>query len=566
MLLQKAYQTLLADICVLRGIHLDVPNDIPMSWILIDGPKLDKDLLRYLEYGGDETPAFPEWIKPLWEAFVTSDDARVLASLRQALVFCYKAEFEPTNEQIETAEMQFLETDADVGSWDDWFVRTGQTDLIFRTARRILSRCICNVKWSEITPKHGPGAVYPPRVPMHKSRFSTLYRGIQECYPYDQFFCGLYSYWNEVMVEEKNMAITEESDIVCNLIPVPKDSRGPRLIAVHPAEAIWIQQGQRLLLEDAIIRDPVIGRSINFSDQKVNGSKALSASIDRAYVTLDLKEASDRIGSELVKYLFGYASRFLFCSRASHIKVGKRVHELRKFAPMGNCLTFPVQSLVFYSLVRAGIRCHYGIDCVDIYVFGDDIVFPSKYYDGAMRGLIMSGLIPNMNKTFRHGFFRESCGVDAYKGIDVTPQRIKIHELNSYSEVMSACTLAKSLRMRGYDSCSSFIYSLVRRFVGKLHLSSNPLTQGIFEYVKSTETVWRYEDSLRFNRNLQRWEVRCLLVQASVIAPLIGDWYHLQDSLLSLEHSSLPYRDRGTEYPVPYRERLTYGWTPLPLA
>jgi hypothetical protein len=34
------------------------------------------------------------------------------------------------------------------------------------------------------------------------------------------------------------------ADIIeAKLIAVPKDSRGPRLICVHPAESIWIQQG-----------------------------------------------------------------------------------------------------------------------------------------------------------------------------------------------------------------------------------------------------------------------------------------------------------------------------------
>jgi hypothetical protein len=561
-MLIDTYQCLLADVCDSTRIHLDAPVDLCMSWVLIEGPKLDKQLLQYIEHGETERPSFPEWIKPLFEAFVLNQDPGVLRGLRQLLVFCYKAELEPTSEQRETATEQFLETDRSIDVWDEYFKCKSLRDVMFREARKLISRVIYKADWSEITPSHGPGAVFPPSLPRDKSNFTSVYAKIQQLYPYDKYFCGLPSFWWEVMVANDHK-LQELESISCNLVMVPKDSRGPRLICVHPKEAIWIQQGQRSVLERCIRKSHLTVGSINLNNQLINGALALDSSKTREFVTLDLKEASDRISLKLVQYLFGSASAYLESTRAENVVLPDgRVHSLRKFAPMGNCLTFPVQSLLFWAIVRASIRCHYGIDCSEIFVFGDDIIYPSKYHTGALRGLIRAGVIPNMTKTFRHGFFRESCGVEAFKGVDITPYRMKVAGLKSYSDAISLCSLAKRLRIAGYERCASGIYSKIRKRIGRLHLSNNPDTQGLYEYVSSTRDIFLYEESLRFNRGFQRWETRFSLLAPSKDKGRSDDWYHLQDSLIRIGTlCPSAFSDRGTEYTVPYRERLTNGWT-----
>lgn len=559
-MLIKTYRHLLVDIVDHTGIHLDAPDDLTLSWVLSEAPKLDKQLLMWLEDGELEQPSFPDWLLPLWEAFLEKFDEGILKSLRQLLVFCYKAEFESSIEQDEVALRGFIDTDLSIDTWNEYF-KSHLQDPLFREARRLVGLVIHKANWSEISPSHGPGAVFPPRKPCFKSDFNTIYDSIQNLYPFDQFFHGLPSFWWENLVD-KDHKIQTSDKIVCHLTAVPKDSRGPRLIAVHPAEAIWIQQGQRRILERCITNNPLTRHCINFDDQSINGNIALVSSKTKGFVTLDLKEASDRLSNVLVHYLFGDAHRFFDASRAGYV-TGLRidgVHELRKFAPMGNCLTFPVQSLVFWALVRSGIRCHYGFDCNDIYVFGDDIVYPSKYHTGALNALIRAGLVPNMSKTFRLGSFRESCGVDAFNGINITPYRMKAPSITSYSDAVSFCDLAKRLRLGGFHHCSSYIYSKVRAFMGKLHLSNNPLTQGIFEYV-STREFLLYEKSHRFNDDLQRWESRVALLKPAKASLSSHDWYHVQDSLLRISREGGWFSERQTEYPVPYRYRLTYGWT-----
>lgn len=565
-ILLTVYNRLLVDICELSGVPLGVPDEITMDWVLKEGPALEKQILIYLENGGLE-PVMPEWLKPLWDRFIVTDDGLYLRYIRQVLLFCYKAELKPTNEQTTASQDAFVNTEEGVGIWNTAFGSRPHS-ATHSTARQIVTsvvrECSRRGKFKQIIPGHGPGAVFPPRNPWSKSCFLTLYSSIQPHYPYDQFFCGLHSFWKETMVDERSGPLVEQDDIIANLIAVPKDSRGPRLICVHPAEAIWIQQGQRSVLEDAITQSSLTAGKINFTDQTVNGQLALASSVTRELVTLDLKEASDRISSELVRYLFGETVyELLSCSRANKVKLlDGRVITLQKWAPMGNCLTFPVQSLIFWALVRASIVSRYGVNCTDIYVFGDDILYPSKYHDCVVNGLVSSGLIPNMNKTFVKGFFRESCGVDAYKGIDVTPFRMKAVDVNSTESAVSVLDLAKRMRIAGYVGSSAYLYSLLSGRYGRLPLSNNPDATGFVEYVdRDLVSLILCEPKMRFKRTVHTWGVPNLMVKAVVNDGYTRDWYHVQDSLLELARLGNRYSDRRRQYTVPYRAQLTYGWT-----
>jgi len=556
------YSRLIADISILSGVPLGAPDEITDDWMLITAPKLDKELLMFLE-GTGELPVFPDWIKPLLDSFLSSMDGKYLKLLRQLLLFCYKIELEPTNEQLEEAQASFENTDASIRDWNLYFRETDRS--LFASARQIVGKVIYRIDWSSILPSHGPGAVYPSAKPHAKSKFRTIYSGIEKFYPYYEYFHGLPSN-RDLEVDHDQARLLSSDDIVARLDAVPKDSRGPRLICVHPSEAIWIQQGCRGLLERAITapRSPCYGR-ITFNDQTVNGGLALASSTSRDLCTLDLKEASDRISCDLVRYLFGdFVYDRISCSRANKVKLlDGRVISLEKWASMGNALCFPVQSLVFFALVQAGIKSRYGVNCSEVYVFGDDILFPSKYYDGAVNALIRAGLVPNVGKTFRHGFFRESCGVDAFKGVNVTPHRLKKTDVRAVSGALSVCSLARALGQAGFRLTSDALYRHVSRYFGLLPLSNNPLAQGIYRYEDCDfGKLLTYERSLRFNQRLHRWETRLLLVGGTNISVSNGEWYHLQDSILRLTHNGEGgISDRGLEYSVPHRERSKRGWT-----
>jgi len=599
MFVLQTFNRLLADVRTLSGTSLDVPDKITYSWVLNRGPELDKKILGFLEHeaffvpdfwqSGDNIPDsykfgpmylsimedMPEWLMPLWTRFLERGDGFTLRLLRTVLLFCYKVEHQPSEEQINDAQSAFEENDRLCGVSAARF--NDQCLLhVFTIARQTVGSIIYRNNWKEIVPQHGPGGVYPPRPPADKSCFFTLYESIDEHYPFYEFFCGISLYWWDHAVNECSGSVQVHTDIVAKLVAVPKDSRGPRLICVHPAEAVWIQLGLAKLLEASIERNHRTRGKINFTDQSVNARLALHSSSSQRFSTLDLKEASDRISCELVRHLFGdYVYSILSCCRANKIKLlDGRVLELRKWAPMGNGLTFPVQSLIFWSLVTAGIYVTHGVSCDEVYVFGDDIIFPSCFMDGAIRGLVCAGLVPNMSKTFAKGFFRESCGTDAFKGTIVTPLRMKKGDINSLEHIVSNLDLAKRLRRSGYEQCAAFLYTTIRRRLGSMRIgrrcrngiylpiSNDPDSAGLYEYQDiSFAQLMEREPKLRFRSGTQVWGCRTILVGGLSNKPLIHDWYHVQDSLLAISRDRYCQCDRGTEYAIPYRTRLIYGWT-----
>lgn len=557
----RIFIRLLADVSHLSRVAVKAPRDIDIPWILNEGPRLDKELLKYLETG-HSAPLFPEWLRPLSDD-VTGDhpDPQSLKYLRQILMFGYKAETISDESQNKTAQAEFIDRDISIDVFDRYF-RTERSHYCFVEARKLVARVICNIDFLKIEPSHGPGAVFPPCRPSEKSRFNTIYTPIEAMYPFYEYFQATSSCLLDA--HRTYHGLNTSNEIIARLTAVPKDSRGPRLISVHPKESVWVQQGIRRLLEDAITdpRSPCFGK-VNFSDQSINGKIALRSSVTRAFSTIDLKEASDCISAELVSYLFGTSYKFLDCCRATHVQLfDGAVHPLRKYAPMGNATTFPVESLVFWAAIVSGISCRHGIYCDDVYVFGDDIAVPSEYYETAIQTLVRFGLLPGVNKCFSKGWFRESCGIDAFKGVNVTPIRLKQHEASSPTPAVAMCAMAKRLRARGYVRTATEIYSIVEAESGMRLLKSNNYdTQGLFEWVDMD--YWRFigehSTSIRWTNTHQH--VSKILQASSVIDALVKhDWYHVLDSLLRVTGAS---DSRKLEYPVPFRTRLVKGWSPV---
>lgn len=61
----------------------------------------------------------------------------------------------------------------------------------------------------------------------------------------------------------------------------------------------------------------------------------------------------------------------------------------------------------------------------DITVYGDDIVIPSMDYVWFLSALEKAGFTPNRRKSFCFSKFRESCGINAFDGVDVTETRLQ---------------------------------------------------------------------------------------------------------------------------------------------
>jgi hypothetical protein len=104
---------------------------------------------------------------------------------------------------------------------------------------------------------------------------------------------------------------------------------------------------------------------------------------------------------------------------------------LKKFSTMGSANTFPVESLVFLCVALAAVATKRGWRRIrredleslseEVAVFGDDIVIPVDSRELFVHALEVLYFKVNDTKSFWSGNFRESCGIDAFNGINVTP-------------------------------------------------------------------------------------------------------------------------------------------------
>jgi hypothetical protein len=287
--------------------------------------------------------------------------------------------------------------------------------------------------WWELVPKHGKGAISDREKGVVKYDFIHWPRKLGLWFPYDWYGSGnLHS--------ESHPSDREPPS---RLHAVPKTYKGPRLIAAEPAAHIWVQLSIWNWLKRRVPQT-LFGRSVRFTDQEWSRKRTLSSSMDGKYCTIDLSSASDRMSCRLVEYLFQgseilegiHACRTRLMAQtisASH----PNVIALNKFATQGSALTFPLQSMVYTMLVVWALRLHEGkgmtlegleADAKRVTVFGDDIIAPSSAYETIKLVLHECGLKVNDSKSFAIGKFRESCGMDAYNGVDVTPA----YHLDSY--------------------------------------------------------------------------------------------------------------------------------------
>jgi hypothetical protein len=365
--------------------------------------------------------------------------AEVIRALRQFVYLFYKLElpFTPLDELKVVYE--FIETDRNLpGSFD-------LRDPILRRARAFCTRLFSKFNPRNIIPRHGPGAVSTGEKISEKGEFKRIYRTLERFYPFTEYFMYSLSHVTDYPDWLQSRETLEHG--TAKVVLVPKDSRGPRLISCEPLELQWIQQGLASSLMQYIERNPLTSGFVNFTDQSVNQWLALVSSQTGDYVTLDMKEASDRVSLSLVERLFSGTQLYealLACRSAATKLPSGEVLGLRKFAPMGSACCFPIEAMCFYALALAVLSAHYMCsmqECVGrVYVYGDDIICKREDYALLLQSFPQFGLLFNSGKCCIRGFFRESCGTDAFRGVDVTPLKVRtvwsssksVHSLVSY--------------------------------------------------------------------------------------------------------------------------------------
>lgn len=269
------------------------------------------------------------------------------------------------------------------------------------------------------------------------------------------------------------------------LISVLKNSTSRRTITVEPILRQYLQQGLNTVLRESITECSILRNCLALTDQSLNQKLALEGSQNRKWATIDLKSASDLLSQKLVKSVFGHHADFHRClmdSRSPYVYTGSSNEPdmtLGKFAGMGNATTFPVQSICFAVVSIAAILHNWGTkpstEMVKrasrlVRVYGDDIIVHSDHAHQVVKWLHDVGLKVNVKKSFLEGNFRESCGIEAYDGVDITPLYIRYwpHQI---AESPSVCahlvSLSNHLWMQGLYSASDVLKEKVEEFLGK---------------------------------------------------------------------------------------------------
>jgi hypothetical protein len=224
---------------------------------------------------------------------------------------------------------------------------------------------------------------------------------------------------------------------------VPKAKEKLRIVCTEPVLNMFIQKGIGKSLEGLLIK--YFG--INLSTQpELNRELARKGSVDGSFGTIDLSCASDSVSLNLLREILPpYVLRWLELSRSpvTTLPGGKQV-ELHMVSSMGNGFTFPLQTLLFATIVSACYRLK-GIKLDtrktrnkprNFGVFGDDIIVMAECYHTVSAALRLFGFTVNETKSFNCGHFRESCGGDFWKGHDV--RGVYLKSLKTRADVYSA--------------------------------------------------------------------------------------------------------------------------------
>jgi len=453
---------------------------------------VDPTLFRYFRKSG----AIPAFLQDMLGRIFDKETGRILndvnpqqisstvGSVRQVCLAFKKTKLPCDPRRVRKAIEGFVQIEHDLSL----FQLPNEDASEFKDVSFMLwSRYISRIRVDMFAPRHGPGNTAERYSPNGKWRWRVWHDRLEPYFPF--IGCGLPLLSStETLVEERVLQevtfVLEDGEQPSRVVDVPKTMRGPRIIAIEPCCMQYTQQAVKDVLYDVLQRNTLTGGHVNFDDQSVNQSLAMSSSRDGRFATIDLSEASDRVPRSLALQMFDsnpdLRDAIDACrSKRATLPDGRTVY-LEKFASMGNALCFPVESMYFYTICVAALLKFHNLPvsratieqvAQDVYVYGDDIIVPADAATVVFDYLQKYNCKVNSRKTFYRGFFRESCGVDAYNGTDVTPvyiTRVPPKNRRDASSLISYTAAANHFWKRGYWHTSALLFRKVEKILGKL--------------------------------------------------------------------------------------------------
>jgi hypothetical protein len=493
------------------------------SFLTITLPAFGQDFERSLDQGhlasesflgfkrlrGSPVPAFLSGLLSLIFDAGTGDllevpDTNAIFYVRQICYMFKKVLLPCTKRRTEESFDRYIECEQEV-----------ITDLgVIDTERLSAFHTISDILWSvtlgpinrkvvdtDIIPKHGPGATAERISGNRKFQLLNWHERLEPFFPASSFTIPNLGFVEQL--ESMNF-LEPEAETPVRVITVPKTLKTPRIIAIEPVCMQYTQQALLHPLVAVLESAALTGGFLNFTDQTVNQRLALSSSSTGSLATLDMKDASDRVSVKLVETMLRSVPDFrdavLACRSTTADVPGKGVIPLSKFASMGSALCFPIESMVFYTICLMAIIQDLGLPLTpkslrrvvgSVHVYGDDIIVPVTHVQSVMRELEAFGLLVNRRKSFWTGKFRESCGVDAYDGVPVTPvycRRLFPTSRRDASEMLSAISLRNQLYKAGCWRSAQWLTELVEGFAPLPLVSETSPVHGMMSYTFGYET------------------------------------------------------------------------------
>lgn len=341
---------------------------------------------------------------------------------------------------------------------------------------------------------------------------------------------------------------------------VPKNYKTTRSICMEPRAKAWAQQAVRLVYEDWLRQGP-FRFFVDLKRQDRSRSMARLGSFTCLVDTVDLSSASDSVLWELVFRTFpAKVLKHLLATRTSMVELPDgTIFQMKKFAPMGSALCFPVQSTIYtavillqyiayfrgmaaddpnlfqgfdfsnvMSIIAPGIG-KYGDLLQPFVCYGDDLILDTRITSNTIDCLSTLGFEVNKEKSFMaNDAIRESCGIYAYVGKDVTPLLFKVPgkaPLVSIQAVASFIDQANYAYDYNYNGLRSYLINLALDLPirgPKVELGGKRVNPVAFVKKGCGESLGLWcgrprntHLKTRFNAHLQRDELRCLTLRAS---------------------------------------------------
>jgi len=488
---------------VLRRLHHEGPAFV--TKIL---PKFSKYALTCIEHGelvdcrGKSSPLTcfelkgkaPRFMRGYLEEAIAGNPASLFC-IRQLCDYAYKLCYKQSPAEKRDAELKYLSIEAEIESPKtplDWKFIDECRKTFERLFPELMQTDLSHV-FSNNRPRSGPGAFAYSNVILKRDEYMEIWKkkpdskigtACKSMEPHQGFF-------KPYQTSDTKVNLLKGTLRTCEVRFVPKDSRGPRTISKEPYHTLLGQMAFNDYMAGYLERKS--DKRIIFSDQTIHRGLAKEASNRRNRVTADLKEASDRMTFSVVSHITQNAPLYREANkrlRSTHVKLPSGTFRLQKYANMGSGLCFPTLALIVYVTTVTAISTNASFQrkaAKEVYVYGDDLIYDSRYHAQVVHGLERVGLKVNLDKTFIHGHFRESCGGDYLAGVDVTPVRLRLSNASipmisecrngvvPISDDMGTLALEKHCRElidQGLETLAHYYYRLIASKLGSLPLVS----------------------------------------------------------------------------------------------